>query len=77
VPEGATAKRTTIANGVSIKITPKSGAEGLEKDVEARIARAADWLKSNPMGEGDGDGDGGGSGHGNGSGDAHHGHRHS
>ena len=54
VPEGATAKRTTIANGVSIKITPKSGAEGLEKDVEARIARAADWLKSNPNGDGEG-----------------------
>jgi hypothetical protein len=77
LPEGATAKRTTIANGVAVKITPKSGAEALEKDIEARISRAADWLKSNPMGDGDGDGDGGGSGHGNGSGDAHHGHRHS
>jgi hypothetical protein len=70
VPEGATAKRTTIANGVSIKITPKSGAEALERDVEARIARAADWLKSNP--NGDGDGDGGGDGNGNGH--HHHGH---
>lgn len=77
VPEGATAKRTTIANGVSVKITPKSGVEALEKDVEARIARAADWLKANPMGDGDGDGDGGGNGDGHGSGDAHHGHRHS
>ncbi|HEX4453658.1 MAG TPA: hypothetical protein VH143_22465 [Kofleriaceae bacterium] len=77
VPEGATAKRTTIANGVSVKITPKSGVEALEKDVEARIARAADWLKANPMGDGDGDGDGGGNGGGNGSGNAHHGHRHS
>jgi hypothetical protein len=77
VPDGASAKSASIANGVSITITPKSGAEALEHDVEARIVRAADWLKSNPMGDGDGNGDGGGSGHGNGSGDAHHGHRHS
>jgi hypothetical protein len=77
VPDGATAKSAPLANGVSITITPKSGAETLEHDVEARIVRAADWLKSNPMGDGDGNGDGGGSGHGNGSGDAHHGHRHS
>jgi hypothetical protein len=72
VPDGATAKRTTIANGVAIKITPKSGVETLEKDVEARIGRAADWLKANPNGDGDGEGDGNGGGGGNGH--HHHGH---
>ncbi|HEY1818220.1 MAG TPA: hypothetical protein VGG74_38015 [Kofleriaceae bacterium] len=75
VPEGANAKSTTLANGVEIKITPKSGVEALAKDIEARIARAAEWRKNNPTGDGDGTGSGGGNGNGNGSGDAHHGHR--
>ncbi|HEY3805130.1 MAG TPA: hypothetical protein VGL61_21110 [Kofleriaceae bacterium] len=75
VPEGANAKSATLANGVAITITPKSGAEALEKDIEARIARAVEWRKNNPAGDGDGTGSGGGNGNGNGSGDAHHGHR--
>jgi hypothetical protein len=76
VPDGATAKSETIANGVAIKITPKAGAEALERDIEERIARAVDWVKNNPAGDGDGAGDGGGNGGGAGSGNGHHGHRH-
>ncbi len=64
VPEGATAKSTTRANGVAITITPKTGAAELEKDIEQRIARATDWMKTNT----DDDGDGGGGGKGNGGG---------
>src|SRR5580698_8629135 len=62
VPEGATAKSTTIANGIAVKITPRSGAAELAKDIEQRIARASDWMKTN------GDGGGGGNGNGNGHG---------
>jgi hypothetical protein len=75
VPQGATAKSASVPNGVAVTITPKSGADELLKDVEARIGRAADWVKNNPAGDGDGTGNGGGNGNGNGSGDAHHGHR--
>ena len=67
VPEGATAKSSVIANGVAVAITPKSGADELEKDIEGRIVRATEWLKANGGGGG-GTGGGGGKGTGGGKG---------
>jgi hypothetical protein len=72
VPEGATAKSTTLANGVAVKITPRSNAAELAKDIEQRIARAADWIKSNSDDDGDGGGKGNGGGGGNGNGHGKH-----
>ena len=75
VPQGATAKSAKLANGIAVTITPKSGVDDLQKDIDARIGRATDWVKNNPTGDGDGTGGGGGNGNGGGSGDGHHGHR--
>ena len=47
VPEGATIKSATIANGVTITITPKDGVDALKTEVDARITKAADWVKAN------------------------------
>ena len=71
VPEGATAKSTTLANGVAVKITPKSGLDDLHKEIEQRIARATDWMKSHGD---DGGGGGTGGGGGKGTGGGRHGH---
>jgi hypothetical protein len=67
VPEGATAKGSPLANGVAIKITPKGNADELEKDIEGRIARSTEWMKTN-NGSGGGKGTGGGGGKGTGGG---------
>lgn len=76
VPDGATARSTTRANGVAITITPKSGAAELAKDIEQRIARATDWMKTNGGDDdGDGGGNGGGGGGGGGKGTGHGKHR--
>jgi hypothetical protein len=72
VPEGATAKSAKVGNGVAVTITPKSGADALDKDIEQRITRAADWVKSHHDDDGGGGGTGGGGG--NGTGGGKHGH---
>jgi hypothetical protein len=47
VPEGATAKVTKDAKGVTVTITPKDKPEDLKKEVDARITKAAEYLKAN------------------------------
>jgi hypothetical protein len=64
VPEGATVKATHTKDGVTVAITPKDKPDELEKDVEARIGRADQWVKDNikPADKGDMGGVGGGKG---------------
>jgi hypothetical protein len=47
VPEGATATAKHEAKGVVVTITPKDKPDELAKDIDARIARASDWVKTN------------------------------
>ena len=63
VPEGATAKAKHDKKGVTVTITPKDPAD-LKKDVDDRIGRAAEWVKTNikPADKGDMGGVGGGKG---------------
>jgi hypothetical protein len=52
VPDGATATARRNADGVAVTITPRDKSDELAKEVEGRIARAADWVKTNvPPGE--------------------------
>jgi hypothetical protein len=47
LPEGATAKVKKEKNGASVTITPKADAAALKTEIDARITKAADWVKSN------------------------------
>jgi hypothetical protein len=47
VPEGATATAKHEAKGVVVTITPKDKPDELSKEIDGRIARAADWTKAN------------------------------
>lgn len=47
VPEGARATGKHEAKGVVVTITPKDKPDELAKEIDARIARAADWVKAN------------------------------
>jgi hypothetical protein len=47
VPEGATAKSKHEKNGVAVTITPKDKPDALKTDIDGRIQKAADWVKSN------------------------------
>ncbi|HET9989665.1 MAG TPA: hypothetical protein VFQ65_14130, partial [Kofleriaceae bacterium] len=64
VPEGATASAKTDKKGVTVTITTTGKPDELKKDVDARIERAAQWVKDNikPADKGDQGGVGGGSG---------------
>src|SRR5207237_3090435 len=46
VPDGATAAAKHEAKGVIVTITPKDKPDELAKDIDGRIARAADWVKA-------------------------------
>jgi hypothetical protein len=47
VPEGASAKAKHEAKGVVVMIMPKDKPEELGKEIDGRIAKAADWVKAN------------------------------
>lgn len=47
VPEGAKIESKKNAKGVVVTITPKDGLEDLKKEIDARITKAADWVKAN------------------------------
>jgi hypothetical protein len=47
LPEGATAAAKHEPKGVMVTITPKDKPDELAKDIEGRIARATDWVKTN------------------------------
>ncbi len=63
-PEGATATAKNQKNGVTITITPKDNPDALKTDLEARIAKADEWMKANiqPGEKGNQGGVGGGKG---------------
>jgi hypothetical protein len=62
--EGGTATAANNDKGVLITITPKSGPDALKTEIDARITKAADWVKANlkPGEKGTMGGVGGGSG---------------
>jgi hypothetical protein len=64
VPEGAKAAAKHVAKGVVVTITPKDKPDELAKDIDARIAKAADWVAANvkPGDKGNQGGVGGGKG---------------
>jgi hypothetical protein len=47
VPAGAKAAAKHDAKGVVVTITPKEKADELGKEIDGRIAKAADWVKTN------------------------------
>jgi hypothetical protein len=47
VPEGAKAKARHEAKGVIVTITPKAKPGELAREIDGRIAKAADWVKAN------------------------------
>lgn len=47
LPEGATAKVKHEKNGATVTITPKADPAALKTEIEARITKAADWVKTN------------------------------
>lgn len=47
IPDGATAKGKHEKNGVQVTITPKDGVDALKTEIDGRIAKAADWVKTN------------------------------
>lgn len=47
VPEGAKATAKHDKQGVTVTIVPKDKPDALKTEVDARIQRAADWVKSN------------------------------
>ena len=47
IPDGATAKAKHDAKGVTVTITPKDKPEDLKTEIDARITKAADWVKAN------------------------------
>jgi hypothetical protein len=77
IPEGATVDAKHTDQGVEVTITPKDKPDELKKDIDERIARAADWVKQNikPGDKGNQGGTGGGKAeegmNRSGSGDAH------
>ena len=71
VPEGATITAKKLPGGMAITITPKDKLDELKAEVDARIVKAADWLKANVK-----DGDKGTTG-GVGGGSGDHGSNHS
>jgi hypothetical protein len=64
IPEGATAKAAHTKTGVTVTITPKDKLDDLKKEIDDRIAKAADWVKTNikPGDKGNEGGVGGGKG---------------
>ncbi|MEO6773984.1 MAG: hypothetical protein ABI467_13375 [Kofleriaceae bacterium] len=64
VPEGATSSAKTAKKGVTVTITTTGKIDDLKQDIDARIARAEQWVKDNikPGDKGDQGGVGGGSG---------------
>jgi hypothetical protein len=62
--DGATASAAPDANGVTITITPKDNPEALKSTIDTRIAKAAEWVKTNvrPGDNGNTGGIGGGAG---------------
>ncbi|TMQ16587.1 MAG: hypothetical protein E6J90_23585 [Deltaproteobacteria bacterium] len=79
VPEGATATAKHEAKGVVVMITPKDKPGDLAKEIDARIAKASDWVKEhikegdkgNQGGVGGGKGDDGSNHSGKGDGKGH------
>jgi hypothetical protein len=67
VPDDATAKAEHAKDGVVVTITPKDPA-ALKAEIDVRIQKAADWVKTNGGGTGNGDGTGSGKGDGTGGG---------
>jgi hypothetical protein len=47
VPDGSTARARHAAKGVVVTITPKDKPDELAKEIDGRIAKAADWVKAN------------------------------
>lgn len=47
VPDGASASGKREAKGVVVTITPKDKPDDLSREIDTRIARASDWVKSN------------------------------
>jgi hypothetical protein len=47
IPEGATAKGKHEKNGVTVTITPKDNVDALKTEIDGRITKSADWVKSN------------------------------
>jgi hypothetical protein len=47
IPDGATAKYKKEKTGATVTITPKDKPEDLKTEVDARITKAADWVKAN------------------------------
>jgi hypothetical protein len=64
VPDGAKATKKHEAKGVIVTITPKDKPDELAKEIDARIARAAEWVAANvkPGDKGNQGGVGGGKG---------------
>jgi hypothetical protein len=64
VPEGGKATAKHAARGVVVTITPKDKPDELAKEIDVRIAKAADWVKANlkPGDQGNQGGVGGGKG---------------
>jgi hypothetical protein len=64
VPEGAKAKARHQPKGVFVTLTPKGAPGELAKEIDERIAKAADWVKANVKAGDDGNqgGVGGGKG---------------
>jgi hypothetical protein len=47
IPDGATAKAKHEKNGVAVTITPKGKPDELKTEIDDRITKAADWVKTN------------------------------
>jgi hypothetical protein len=47
VPEGAKARAKHESKGVIVTITPKTKPDELAREIDGRIAKAADWVKAN------------------------------
>jgi hypothetical protein len=47
IPDGATAKYKKEKNGASVTITPKEKPEDLKTEIDGRIAKAVEWVKTN------------------------------
>ena len=47
IPDGATAKGKHEKDGVQVTITPKDNVDALKTEIDGRIQKAADWVKTN------------------------------
>lgn len=47
VPEGATIAANNVAKGVELTITPTDKLDELKAEIDARVIKAADWVKAN------------------------------